>query len=1001
MSAAPGTDDAATLSERELARLGLSEETDDLAALGLWPRAQAEPAAARLVRELAGAPNAAHAVRALARVAAAQPQAREWLGDSPSLAARAAAVVGASDALAELLQRREELLADLAGDLAAWDAAAVRERGRRALAADDPAEALARLQRQGLLRIAARDLLGMVDTPGAAAELSDLADGLIDAVCAHVAEEGARLAVIGMGKLGGRELNYVSDVDVLFVTDGGVSDATRAAERLLRLLGAHTAQGRAYEIDASLRPEGRDGPLVRTLEGYAGYYARWAEQWEFQALLKARPVGGDAELGQRFVEVITPHVWPDRLDGARVAEIQKMKAQVESSKAVRRHGAREVKLAPGGLRDIEFAVQLLQLVHGRHDTSLRRPGTLDALWALARGGYVDEGDAALFGDAYRFLRTVEHRLQLARLRRTHAVPSEDAQRERLARTLGFRDDRSAGALEQFDAEYTRVQSFVRRLHEKLFFRPLLDRFAELTREEQLADTEGRLDEQATRDRLAALGFADPRTAIDHLDALASGVSRRSRLFRTLLPALLPTLADSADPDGGLAALRQLADRLHASPSFLRTLADNPPVGDLLAQVLGSSRVVGEWLQRQPELFTVLADREALEKPLGRGDYQRLVEGLRLRGGGDPERSSSLLRKMKRREAARIAVRELGGFADVVEVGSELTALAEACLDAAVSLVVPEGLRMAVIGMGKLGGGELGYASDLDVMLVHEGESAAAGAAVERLLRLLGAITPEGAAFEVDVKLRPEGSDGPLTRTLDSYAAYYRRWAEVWEVQALTQARPVAGDADLGARFAELVSEVVYDADAGRQRLDAVRRMKARLESERAGGGERPRRTRPRPAGPAGQRRRRLSEGQGTSGDAGGSRASQDLKLGPGGLSDVEWTVQLLQLAHGASHPELRVPGCLPGLAAAEGLGLLDEQEAGWLREGWRLQSRVRGAAYLRGLRRTTSLPTDEHEVQRLARVLGYPAHEGQQLVDDLARARRRVRKVHERHFYGE
>ncbi|PSO53021.1 MAG: bifunctional glutamine-synthetase adenylyltransferase/deadenyltransferase [Actinobacteria bacterium QS_5_72_10] len=939
MSTTSHGDAAAQVTDAELARLGLAGVAEDLAGLELWPQARHGGGPARLLRELAAAPNAAEAVSALARVVAAQPEARTWMAAAPHVPVRVATTVGASDALADLLTLRERLLAHLAGDLEPWDVATVRRLGAAALGESEPEHALVWTQREGLLRIAARDLLGMTDTPGATAELSDLAEGLITAVCQQVAGD-APLSVIGMGKLGARELNYVSDVDVMFVTaDGTVTEATRAAEQLLRLLGSHTAHGRAYEVDANLRPEGRDGPLVRTLEGYARYYERWAAQWELQALLKARPVGGDAELGRAFTDLIAGHVWPDRLDGQRVAEIQRMKARVEASKSVQRHGAREVKLAPGGLRDIEFAVQLLQLVHGRHDASLRQPGTLDALWALAAGGYVDEGDAALFGDAYQFLRTVEHRLQLWRLRRTHALPGDDDQRERIARTVGFRDLPTATALAQFDREYERVQSFVRRLHEKLFFRPLLERFAELTRQEQLADTEGNLDEQAARDRLAALGFADPRAAIDHLDALASGLSRRSRLFRTLLPALLPTLAGSADPDVGLAALRQLADRLQESPSFLRTLADNPPVGDLLVGVLGSSRVVGEWLQRQPELFTVLADRENLETTQSRGDYQRLADGLRVRGDDEPGHSSALL----------------------------------------VSLVVPEGLRLAVIGMGKLGGGELGYASDLDVMLVHDGDGPTAAAAVERLLRLVGEITPEGAVFEVDLKLRPEGTDGPLTRTLDSYRQYYQRWAQGWEILALTQARPVAGDAELGARFAELIDEVVYADQPSGERLDAVRRMKARLEAERG---------RPGPQRP------------GAAAGSGSRSASQDLKLGPGGLSDVEWTVQLLQLAHGGQHEALRVPGCLAGLDAAAGAGLLDAEEVEWLRGGWRVQSRVRNVAYLVGLRDTAVLPTDEAQLQRLARVLGYPAHEAQSFADDLARARRRVRKVHERHFYG-
>ena len=321
---------------------------------------------------------------------------------------------------------------------------------------------------------------------------------------------------------------------------------------MLRLVGEATPEGRAYEVDMNLRPEGRDGPLVRSLDSFEVYYKRWAKTWEFQALLKARPVAGDADLGRAFASLAEQFVWPDKLEAEQVGEIQRMKGEVERSRPAQKGGARQVKLAPGGLRDIEFAVQLLQLVHGRHDPTLRSPNTLDALFALAEGDYIDEGDAQLFSDAYQFLRTIEHRLQLTRLRRTHTVPASAEERYRLARSAGFRDVKAATALEQLDREYARVQGYVRRLHEKLFYRPLLERFAEIGRAEQVAVGDGRLDEQAARERLAALGFANPEGALGHLDALAAGVSRRARLFRTLLPAILPTLAGAPEWSMGLA-----------------------------------------------------------------------------------------------------------------------------------------------------------------------------------------------------------------------------------------------------------------------------------------------------------------------------------------------------------------------------------------------------------------------------------------------------------------
>lgn len=992
-------DPAEPVSAAELARLGLAGETDALEAIGLWPAAQGEAGAARALREIAAAPNAVAAARALARLVEAHPSRWEDLRETPGLPGRLAMVLGSSDALLELVQRTEAKLDHLCGDLEAWDADEVRRRTAAALAEADEAceaEALASVQRTGLLRTAARDLLGLADTPTASAELADLAEGVMGAAVDHVAD-GVDLAVIGMGKLGGRELNYVSDVDVLFVArdrDAG----QRAAERFLRLLGAHTPHGRPYEVDANLRPEGRDGPLVRTLDGYRSYYERWAHQWELQALLKARPVAGDAELGAEFCALIAPFVWPDRLDGDRVAEIQRMKERVEHSKAVRRDGARQVKLAPGGIRDIEFAVQLLQLVHGRLDPDLRAPGTLPALRALAEAGYVDEGDAALFQDAYQFLRTLEHRLQLLRLRRTHTVPSDEVTRERIARAVGFRDIRVASALEQFDRELSRVQGYVRRLHEKLFFRPLLDRFAEVSRGERLTGEDGRLDEEAVRERLRALGFGDPAGAVDHLNALAAGVSRRARLLRTTLPALLPRLAASADPDGGLAALRRLTERLEQSPAFLRTLADTPPVAELLVTVLGASQVVGEWLQRQPEVFTELTDLEALGRPREREELQRVADGLRRRGGGDPERASALLRKFKRREAARLAVRDLGGMAELTTVCGELTALAEACLEAGVAIVTPPGVRLAVIGMGKLGGGELGYASDLDVLLVHEGDGALAAEAAERLIPLLGEITPEGSAFAVDLKLRPEGTDGPLTRSLEGYERYYERWSQPWELQALTQARPVAGDAELGARFTALVEDLVYPDPLPVERLRAMRTMKARVESERSRR-TRPRTTRARRGGPRRSAGALRPTTQGTAYSPAATGAAMDVKLGPGGLSDVEWTVQLLQQRHGGARPALRRAGTLAGLHALIDEGLVDGEEASWLREGWERCSRVRNARYLAGARDTSAVPQDGAGLERLARMLGYPQGGGQQLLDDLARTTRRVRKVHERLFY--
>jgi [glutamine synthetase] adenylyltransferase / [glutamine synthetase]-adenylyl-L-tyrosine phosphorylase len=994
------------ITESELARLGLggADAVPSLRAMGVWGEHGALPECNHVVRALAASPNSAHALGGLERLAQAHPKAWRRLVAGEALLTRVATVAGASDALTDLIVMSPDALDTLTGALQPWEAADVERRAADVLADPDasghqgPVEALVAFQRRGLLRIAARDLIGHADTPMVAAELADLAQGILAAALTHVTEPGEdpKLAVIGMGKLGGCELNFVSDVDVMFVAEGDWSVATRTAERFLRLLGQHTPHGIVYEIDTNLRPEGRDGNLVRSLSSFRSYYERWAKTWEFQALLKARPVAGDEAVGGELIELAAPFVWPDRLEGGRVGEIQAMKVVVEQSKPVIKDGARQLKLAPGGLRDIEFAVQLLQLVHGRHDPSLRSPNTLLALRALAEGGYVDEGDAALFSDAYQFLRTIEHRIQLRRLRRSHTVPGGEEERARLARSAGFRDIRAASALVQFDREYQRVQGYTRRLHEKLFYRPLLERFAEFGAEDQvgLAD---RLGTESSRERLAALGFDDPDRALAHLEALASGVSRRARLFRTLLPAVLPTLAASPDPDGGLADFRSLAEKLGESPAFVRTLRDNPPVGQLLARVLGASRVLGRWLERQPEVVSSLADLGQLAEPVAPEDYQRLAQGLLRRGDG-PEGAGGPLRRMKRREVARIAVRDLAGHADVVAVGRELTGVAEACLSAGIALVAPEGVRMAVIALGKLGGRELGYASDLDIVFVHDGAGDAAVGGVESLLQLLSGITPEGQAFHVDLNLRPEGKNGVLTRTLDSYRSYYQRWAEPWELQALTLARPVAGDAELGADFLELIRPFVYPAQVPAERLQAVRQMKARVERERGSAGRAPARTAPRRLRPGAVGPR--TAGVTPRGDARGRPGDRiDLKVGPGGLSDVEWTVQLQQLRHGGRLPALQQPGTLAGLAALEAVELLPAQDAQWLADGWKLLTRVRNGLYLLGARDSSILHPGTITHERLARLLGYPAPGSQGLAEDLGRAMRRVRKVHERRFY--
>jgi [glutamine synthetase] adenylyltransferase / [glutamine synthetase]-adenylyl-L-tyrosine phosphorylase len=818
--------------------------------------------------------------------------------------------------------------------------------------------ALRRWKRRELLRIAVRDLLGVADMPGVGRELAALAEVCLEGALAIV-DPGVDFVVIGMGKLGGRELNYASDIDVLFVHDGDAAAAERAARALLAAMTTPTADGIVFRTDANLRPEGRSGPLTRTIESYASYYDGWARTWEFQALIKARPVAGDSRLGERFMTLTTPRVWPEKLDPDAIREIRAMKERAEDITERQGLSERELKRGRGGIRDIEFAVQLLQLVHGRNDDSVRSPTTLDALHELANGGYVDRPDADRLDRAYRFLRDVEHRIQLYDEQQTHTIPSEIEARTRLARVLGYRDSPERTALERFGAEHGEHQRAVRGIHERLFFAPLL---------ETLAGT-GPLSPQAAEERLTAFGFTDVERTRAAVRELADGLTRRSRLMQELLPVILDWLSETPDPDLGLLQLRRLAEGPARSASLAVTFRDAPGAAERACHLLGSSRVIGDALRRHPEFVDTLDDDDTLALEIGRDELVAdAFDTLEWRG--DEEQRREGLRRFKRRELLRIATRDLLGYARLEATERELTALAEACLEAAlVSLRAP--VPFAVIGMGRLGGAELSYASDIDVMFVYDGDGSDAFRDAEQvasqLVQEIGATTAEGQTFRIDARLRPQGNEGPLARSIGGFAAYYEQWGLTWERQALTKARFVAGDAELGERFCALADRFVYEQPFTDDDVREVRRMKARIERERIPPGEDP---------------------------------QFHLKLGRGSMSDVEFTVQLLQLMHGGSRAQLRATGTIVALERLRDEGLLGADDAAALEEAYRLCERARNARYLQSARPSDALPGDRVELERLALLLGYVHQPHSTLRDDYRRVTRRARRVVEHVFYG-
>ena len=849
-------------------------------------------------------------------------------------------------------------------------------------AADGALDALRAGYRRGQFLIAAADLTGAwVDDVAAA--LAALADAALQAAVAvaacdpsiagELAEGPVPLAVVGMGKCGGRELNYSSDVDVIFVTDRDehLRVATRLAESVIRICGEPTPSGVVFPVDAGLRPEGRAGPLVRTLASHEAYYRRWARTWEFQALLKARPVAGDLGLGARFVAAVEPLVWSVAGRADFVADVRRMRRRVEES-LPRQAAERELKLGPGGLRDVEFAVQLLQLVHGRTDESLRSATTLPALGALAAGGYVGRADAAGLARSYRFLRSAEHRLQLQRLRRTHTIPTDPAALRWLGRSLGFMSDPA----EEFLADHAQHAREVRRLHEKLFYRPLLEAVARLPAEDL------RLTPAQARSRLEALGFADPIAAFKHLEALTTGVSRTAAIQRTLLPAMLGWFADAADPDAGLLAYRQVSEALGRTHWYLRLLRDEGSAAQRLARLLASSRYVADLLTRAPEAVQMLSSPEQLV-PRDREGVAAAMLAIAARTD-DWEGAVAAARSVRRVELVRVASADILGLLDVDAVGRALTDAAGATLGSALTVALrkvtaeyrrPLPMRLAVIAMGRLGGAELGYGSDADVLFVHDPVGAAtdseaaiaAHVVAEELRRLLTLPAPDPALL-VDAGLRPEGRQGPLTRSLASYGAYYRRWSLGWEAQALLRASPAAGDPELTARFLELADEVRYPRTFPPSAVREVKRLKRRIELERV----------PR-----------------------GVDRTLHLKFGPGGLMDVEWSAQLLALRHAARLPELRTTSTRHALVAAQHAGLLSADELSALVGAWTGAARARNAIMLASGRPGDVLPGSGRPLARVARLLGYPADTPDELVTDLRTAGSVARAVADELFARE
>lgn len=785
------------------------------------------------------------------------------------------------------------------------------------------------------------------------------------------------LAIIGMGKTGARELNYVSDVDVIFV--GGLradaSDDTLAESRVIDIatrLAVQTMRGiegvemepPLWEVDANLRPEGKQGALVRSLDSHLAYYGRWAKSWEFQALLKARPIAGDAALGEAYVDAVQPKIWTSAARENFVDSVQRMRERV-TDHIPAEDVAYQLKLGPGGIRDIEFTVQLLQLVHGLTDETIRQRGTLEALDALVTEGYIGRTEASTFAKDYRTLRLLEHRLQLEALSRTHLMPRTPEGLRVLARSSGLAD---SGA--KVWALWESVKREVRDIHVRLFYRPLLSAVAALPDEGRILST------GQAHDRLLAIGFRDPAGALRHIAALTSGLSRKSTIQRHLMPVMIRWFADGVDPDYGLLAFRRISERLGSSPWFLRMLRDSSAAAESLTRVLSGSRYIGELMEWIPESVAWLDSDEQLRPRSGKA-LQEEARAIQARHTSVEDAMASV-RALRRRELLRTA---MGGVLDVLtieEIARALSTITEVTIQATFRAVwrdvVPEAdraLDFAVIAMGRFGGAELGFGSDADVMYVYNPNGIDPQRAYELSLKVVLGLRryseDHRVPLDLDADLRPEGRTGPMARSLDSYAEYYRRWSLSWESQALLRARGVAGSVKLIREFMQIADAVRYPVVVDPQGLREIKRIKARVENER------------------------LPQG---------ADRTRHLKLGPGSLSDVEWLVQLLQLEHAHAVEGMRTTSTLGALRAAQEAGLVGETATEHLADAWRLASRLRSANTLLSGKTSDILPTDRRQLDGIGRLLEYPPRSATRVEEDYLAVTRRARRDFEKLFYG-
>lgn len=934
----------------------------------------------------------------------------QLLRDAPFLIPRVMLSFGASSYLSEILVRNPIYFYDII-DASVMETPKSRDTMYHELSTsinrykdvEQKLRIIRRYKRRESLRIALRDLLQDANVETTTLELANLAEAALqncyEIGCSQMKpkygtplnEDGTspcRFAIIGMGKLGGYELNFSSDIDLIFVysdegkTDEGIDNSeyySRLCEFIIKAMSDVTADGYVFRVDIRLRPESSAGVIIRSMESYESYYEGWGDLWERQALIKARTVAGNMDFGEEFIRMIQPFVFQRYLDGVTLNEIKtdirNTKERIEDRLLGERIDIeKHVKLGPGAIRDIEFTVQCLQMIHGGKSRSLCSQNTLETLAALNTNKLLESEDVDVLSDAYRFLRRVENAIQIESDQQRYSIPAKSDEATQLARRLGYRED----ALESFQQDYQIHTTQVRAIFEKVM---------NVTDQEQLdvAVLLNQDDIDQIEQKLGQFGFENVREAHRLLRQLANGGEGQQfspsvrRTFFKLAPSLLKCISDAPDPDMALRYFEAFAAKVGARSSYYTMFMERQGALEAIISVCGSSLYLADLLIKSPELFDLLTVSTFTEYP--KTLVQKHEEVNQILKNTVESQVLSSLRRYKNDEIWRIALRNILGKADLPTTTEELSDLAEAILQGIyrqidIQLRKEHGtptsddgapVTFAIIAMGKFGGRDLNFSSDLDIMYVYtEDGNTSQGMPNAEYFSTLGLelVNQLGgnhgmSIYELDLRLRPYGTGGAIALPLEGYQNYYNNSAEIWERQALTRARVVAGDIDgLGNRYIEIAHSFCYSHPINSEEKSEIVHTRQRKESQAT------RKTKPR--------RRRSGKGKGS---------TANVKSGYGGLVDIEFAVQTLQLIHGTENKSIREPNTLIAIEKLFEIGILTETQRKGLTESYQYLRSVENALRIVHDRALDALPTNRTELSQLARRIGYEETENASIIE--------------------